>query len=99
MATKTLGTNATNTLTALPFQRGGLLPADIAIIQEGILNDLINGNPVYPGAFSSMGLLYVPNRGILQVLPGDYVGIDATGWPILVSANAIASGSTSWTHS
>jgi hypothetical protein len=98
MATKTLGTNATTTLTALSFQRGGLAAADIATIQQDILNDLVNGNPIWPGAFSSMGLLYVPNRGILQVLPGDYVGVDATGWPILVSANAIASGSTSWTH-
>ena len=98
MATKTLGTNATTSLTAVNFQGGGLLPADIATITNGILNDLVNGNPVFPGAFSSQGLLYVPNRGVLIVKPGDFVGTDASGWPILVSANAIAYGSTSWTH-
>ena len=98
MATKTLGSNATNTLTAIPFSNS-ISAADMATIQESILNDLVNGNPIMPGAFSNQGLLYVPNRGILQVLAGDYVAIDATGWPILVSANAIASSSTSWTHS
>lgn len=96
MATVTLGTNATTTLTSLSFQRGGMLPADIATIQQGINNDQVNGLPDWPGAFASTGLLYIPNRGILQMLPGDYVGVDSTGWPILVSAYAIANGP--WTH-
>lgn len=44
------------------------------------------------------GKLFVPNRGSLVILPGDYVAIDSTtGWPILVSARAIAAGP--WTHS
>jgi hypothetical protein len=54
-------------------------------------------HPKWKGAFSSNGLLYVPNRGILKVLPGDYVGVDDQGWPILVSAYSIANGA--WTHS
>jgi hypothetical protein len=47
--------------------------------------------------FSKMGLLYVPNRGVLKVYPGDMVGVDASGFPILVAAEAIAFANTSWT--
>lgn len=97
MSTVTLGTSATTSLTALAFQRGGLAAADLATIYEGIKDDQVNTHPIFPGAFSSQGLLYIPNRGILQVLPGDYVGIDSQGWPILVSANSIANAA--WTHS
>lgn len=97
MATKTLGTNATTTLTALAMARGGMTPADQATISQGIKNDLVNGLPIWPGAWEQSGLLYIPNRGVLQVLPGDYVAIDSQGWPILVSANSIANGP--WTHS
>lgn len=96
MATSTLGTAATATLTALPFA-GALAPADIATIANAIKDDQTNGNPIWPGAFAQMGLLYVPNRGILKVLPGDFVGFDPqTGWPILVSARAAANAG--WVH-
>jgi len=95
MATKTLGTNGQTTLTAMPFG-SDVSAADIATIQLKILNDLINGNPVYPGAWANTGLLYVPNRGLLAARPGDYVGVDATGWPILVSK--LAAASASWVH-
>lgn len=99
MATLTLGTNATNTLTALEFKPGigSMTPADQAAINNAILNDLNVAHPKVPGAFSSNGLLLVPNRGILKVLPGDYVGVDDEGWPVLVSAYSIANGN--WTHS
>ena len=96
MATRTLGSNANNSLTAVLASRT-MAAADIASVANGIKDDIINGNPIFPGAFSSMNMLYVPNRGILQVLPGDYVAFDSTGWPILISANAILSGP--WTHS
>lgn len=97
MATRTLGTNANSSLTAIKFDQG-VVDADFATIALGIKNDVINGQPVFPGAFSRKGLLYFPNRGVLKVLPGDYVGFDSTtGWPILLSALAIASGP--WTHS
>lgn len=109
MATKTLGTNAQTTLTALAFQRGGMAAADVATIAAAILDDggetadvtgpFGSTGKVWPDAFSTNGILYVPNRGLLKVMPGDWVGVDATGWPILVSFAAIASGSTSWTHS
>lgn len=114
MATKTLGSNATNTLTAINFSKG-LPAADIAAIAALILDDRSvdsgqlatvapSAKPILPGGFSQTGLLYIPNRGVLQVLPGDWVGVDANGWPILLSANSIAGGAapsavTSWTHS
>lgn len=100
MATKTLGTSTTSGLNpALQFLPGygsGMAAADIASIVLSIKNDQINGRPLFPGAFSSNGLLYVPNRGVLTMLPGDWVGVDNQGWPILVSKNSIANGN--WTH-
>lgn len=42
-------------------------------------------------------LLSVPGRGMLKVLPGDIVAVDATGWPILLSANTVAYAGTDWT--
>lgn len=101
MSTKTLGTNATTTLTAVEFSSAPstLSDADFATIRNAIKYDGVEGNAVYPGAFSRAGLLYVPRRGILKILPGDWIGIGATGWPILVSSYAIANGPTSWTHS
>lgn len=100
MATRTLGTNATTSLTAVLYAPGygsGLLPADIATINNGIKDDI---NPAHPlvggGAFTVQGQLFVPNRGFLNILPGDFVAIDSTGWPILLSKYAAASGP--WTH-
>ena len=98
MATRTLGTNATTTLTSVSWANSGagILPADLATVAQGIKNDAVNGLPIFPGSFSANGLLIIPNRGVLQVLPGDFVGVDSQGWPILVSANSIANGP--WTH-
>lgn len=95
MATGTLGTNANNSLTSKIFG-GATAPADIAAIANAIKNEQINGHPIFPGAWAQTGLLYIPNRGVLKMLPGDYVGVDNQGWPILVSANSIANGA--WTH-
>lgn len=95
MATITLGTTAQTSLTALK-EYAGNSAADIATVQLAIKNDLINGNPVFPGAWSLNGLLYIPNRGFLKPMPGDYIGVDSQGWPILVSANSIANAA--WIH-
>lgn len=97
MATKTIGTNATTSLTYglkfLPGYGSGVSAADIAAIALQIKDDVNVAHPVYPNAFSANGLLYVPNRGILTMLPGDYVAVDpTTGWPILISKRAAASG-------
>lgn len=100
----TLGTNATTSLTAVAFSQSPatLLPADLQTIHYGILDDQAASHPHASisglGGFVREGKLIVPNRGSLLVLPGDYIAIDSTtGWPILVSARAIASGP--WTHS
>lgn len=97
MSTKTIGTTASDSLTYglkfLPGYGSGMAPADIATIALHILDDLNVAHPVAPQAFSANGLLYVPNRGTLQMLPGDYVAVDpTTGWPILISKYAAASG-------
>jgi hypothetical protein len=136
MATKTLGTNGTTTLTALQWFPGQTV-ADIATIAAAILDDgavqsagggfLVGAtagqapNPLltpprhqaaasagpFPGAFMQNGQLIIPNRGVLRLIPGDWVGVDANGWPVLVSGLAIAGSgtftnypaATSWTHS
>lgn len=101
MATKTLGTSTTTGLTAVAYSPSAqvLLPADVATIAQDIKDDLNVAHPTFGagGAFSYNGLLYVPNRGYLKILPGDWVGVDANGWPVLVSAYSIATGG--WTHS
>lgn len=97
MAILTLGTNANSSLRALLFARGGMSVPDTATFNASVKNDQVNGNPIWPGAFR-MGQLQIPNRGVLNILPGDYVVYDpTTGWPILLSALTIASGP--WTHS
>ena len=103
MATHTLVTAAGKTLTAVTYSQSPnvLLPADLATIANAILSANTFGNPI-PGAFNYMGILTIPGgpngglRGWVQVLPGDVVAVDNTGWPILVSAKAIADA-TDWT--
>lgn len=99
MATKTLGTTLTTSLTALSYLPGynsGMAATDQAAIQNAIKDDLGNAHSLLAGAFQG-GQLFIPNRGVLQVLPGDWVGVDSQGWPILVSKYSIANAA--WTHS
>ncbi|SRR5258707_3577270 len=97
MALLTLGTNATTSLRALKMT-GAMVVADVGTFAKDVLDDQIRTHPIFPGAFAQNGLLYIPNRGVLKVLPGDYVAVDlTTGWPILLSARAIAAGP--YTHS
>jgi|SRR5215472_7363937 len=105
MATHTLVTKAATTLTAVTYSQSPvtLLPADLAAVAQAILDDTTTSNMVgagmtIPGAFNYMGILMIPGRGFLKVLPGDVVAVDpatGVGWPILVSSNAIANGN--WT--
>lgn len=108
MTTKTGGTNATTTLgTGVQIQgpngASSVADADVAAVNNLILNDL---NPVLavPGAFSRMGLLYVPNRGVLKMQPGDWVFVGPDGFPYLVpqialplTLTAVCNGGTSGT--
>lgn len=98
MATQSFGTTTTTILTAVAFSKS-LLDADVATIMQLIKDDsigLAGAHPQLNEAFSKKGLLHVPNRGVLKVLPGDVVAVDNNGWPILVSQNSIAFGSTRW---
>lgn len=97
MALGTLGTSATTSLTSINGWTPATSAADIGGLAVLILDDKNVAHPVVPGAFTQSGLLFVPNRGVLKVLPGDYVGVDENGWPILVSANSIAG--SGWSHS
>jgi len=112
MAIVTLGTNANNSITnamlappataSLNVVDASVPPvfnaADYATIDIAILDDLNPAHPIYGPTcgLTRDGRLYVPNRGFLLVRAGDYIGVDSTGWPILVSARAIAAGP--WTH-
>lgn len=51
------------------------------------------------GAFSFNGQLFIPRRGVLQILPGDVVATDNTGWAILISAASIAYTGSRWSLS
>jgi hypothetical protein len=111
MATSTFGSN-TNASLPYALQAPGsfmsqlgtasssiALPADVATINQAILDDQ-NRNLPSPGAgpwgWSTAGQLYIPNRGVLKVLPGDWVAVDSKGWPILISAYSVAN--SLWTH-
>lgn len=108
MTIGTGGTNAATSLVAIKQPGsftliGGTVisitetDADIATVNQDIKDDQ-NFNMPAPGGssmwgWSRNGVLYVPNRGMLRCLPGDAIMVDAaTGWPILVSARALASG-------
>lgn len=97
MALGTLGTTLTTSLTSINGWTASTSTPDVGGIAVLIKDDKNVAHPVWPGAFNQAGLLYVPNRGVLQVLPGDFVGVDANGWPILVSKNSIAG--SGWSHS
>lgn len=100
MATNTLGTALTTSLTCVTCA-SSISAADWATIAQGIKNDKIDAagsHPISPDAFTRLGALYVPNRGWLKWLPGDVVAIDNNGWPILVSADTIAYGSSLWVY-
>lgn len=55
-------------------------------------------NRIQAVRFTRQGILEIPGgRGWLQVLPGDYVARDAiTGWPILVSGEAVSATGSVW---
>ncbi len=88
MALNTFGSNATSTLSAMQWKPIGSSAniANIAAIAANIKDDLNPASPIWPGAFAQNGILYIPNRGVLKLRPGDWVAYGSTGWPILVNA-------------
>jgi hypothetical protein len=101
MATGTLGTAATSSLVSLNPWTPMTAIADIAAIAASILRQEAGfRTAIIPGGFTQRGQLYLPGgRGIIQLKPGDYIGVDHNGWPIVVSKESIADGSSSWAHS
>lgn len=95
MTTKTAGSLTTSNLTAVQANPSvsAISDADIATIAEAILYDqqLPQGyaNAIMPTAFTRNGLLYIPARGVLKVLPGDWVAVDPAGWPVLLSSKTL----------
>lgn len=99
MATKTLGTLATTTLTGVQIPpdytpAAQISDADWRTINNAILDDSRNTQRVLtqfllPGAFARAGLLYIPNRGILRCQPGDWVAYDPMGWPVLIGKRSL----------
>jgi hypothetical protein len=112
VATSTFGSTANNSLPFALQAPGSFIsqlgtasssiaaPADVAKVNQAILDDQ-NRNLPSPGAgptwgWSTDGKLFIPNRGVLKVYPGDWVAVDTLGWPILVSAYSVANGT--WVH-
>jgi hypothetical protein len=99
MATITLGTGATTSLTALSWNPQSAA-ADRAAIAALIKQQANPAHYIEPGGFSATGRVYLPGgRGFITMKPGDYIGVDHNGWPIVVSKESIADGSSSWAHS
>lgn len=95
MATKTVGTTATTTLTAVQIPPSYnatpyISDTDWATIQNSILADGGNSHPIYPGAFTRQGLLFLPrDRGVIKLKSGDWVAVDPNGWPVVIANYAL----------
>jgi hypothetical protein len=103
-----MGTTAQTSLTSLVYSHGSSdedIRAINALIQidqppagAANLGPAVATSGIAIQRFSKAGLLYVPRRGVLQIMQGDYVAVDSvSGFPILVSALA-ASTSPAWVH-
>jgi len=113
MATRTLGTNATTSLTALVVGINDQIPADLATFNNAVRGDppgylgptggyvastgLVGGvgsvRPRVAQCYVKKGVIYIPNRGVLQLRDGDFICVDATtGWPIVLSGDAAQNG-------
>jgi len=102
MALRTLGTNATTSLSGFVVGTNDLIPADLGTINAQIRGDppgmsffstTGTNRPRVNGAYVKKGWLIIPNRGSIILKDGDFVCWDTTvGWPIVVSGDAAANG-------
>jgi hypothetical protein len=83
MALLTFGTNATNTLSAFQWNN------DNAVANTALINNAIKTQGTVqrnePAAFTNNGFLFVPNRGIIKLIAGDWIAIGSTGMPFVMS--------------
>ena len=101
MSTYSVVTAASTHLTAIQRPSSSIgtthyTDADIAAINALIRNDKNVTNPVVPQSFARNGVLYVPNQGVLKVLPGDLVWVDPNGGCGIITAYSLANGGA-WT--
>ncbi len=59
------------------------------------VNNVLFVRPV-PPHLSRLGLLTIPGRGVLKLLPGDIVALDNAGFPILVCGNSVGYVGSQW---
>ena len=96
MALGTLGTNANTSLVSITWNPMTAV-ADIAALAALIKLQANPAKPILPGAFTKGGILdYAERFGQLNLKPGDVIAVDHNGWPIVVSKESIADGSSSW---
>lgn len=83
MALVTFGSNAQTTLSAFQWTPVAS-PANVALINNAIKTQgVVQRNE--PAAFANNGFLFVPNRGVLKLLDGDWIVIGSTGMPFIMS--------------
>lgn len=103
MALHTLGTNASNSLTAIQWFPG-MPQADWAafdaLVKSSRAGSSSNPIPVAaPFRLDQSGHLWLPGRdAAIQLIPGDYLALDSTtGWVIVLSQNAVTNGPYTFT--
>lgn len=97
MALNTIGTAANNQLAGFVVGTNDYVAGDPGALRVKIRDDLINGQPIFPGAYEQRGMLWIPNRGHIRVFVGDIIAVDpTTGWPIVISK--LAAAGASWVH-
>ncbi len=64
-----------------------------AVGTTGLVTGQGTNRPQVNQAYVKQGRLIIPNRGQLQLKPGDFIAFDSTtGWPIVISGDAAANG-------
>ena len=99
MALKTLGSLLTTSLQGFQMPpkynaTPGLVVADVATFNNAIFNDENNpqqklNQQIINTCLVRGQMLYIPNRGYLNVRPGDWICYDQSGWPILISKTSL----------
>lgn len=99
MALRTMGTTAQTTLSAIRVGADTTV-TDLAALMALSKDDSVGVAPnnLLAKATLDGNVLWIPNRGFLKVNIGDYIAVDSTGWPIVVSKNSALYGSTNWVH-
>jgi hypothetical protein len=95
MATHTVVTANAMTAVTFSYAPATLSAADLATVNLAIKDDLNVSHPRMPNYFVREGMLFIPNRDAsVQILPGDVICVTSRGFPILISADEIANGTT-----